>query len=84
MCYQIKVIGNGRFLLKQDFPDQFVNIRFVLAGDLTADNDVVILDQRFDSHAGMQIILHAVRNNSIRYLVGDFVRMSAGNLFSCE
>ena len=56
----------------------------MFAGDLAADNDGVVFDQRLHSHTGMQVIAHAVRNDGVADLIRDFVRMPAGNLFRCK
>ena len=66
---------------EQDGRDQVFDVRLMLAGDLARDRNVVVLDQGFHSHTAVTVVPQAVRDDRVRDLIADFVRVSVGHLF---
>jgi hypothetical protein len=56
----------------------------VRAGQLTGDDDVVILDQALDSDSALRVVLQAIRHNRIRDLITDFIGMAIADLLTCD
>ena len=84
MDRQIKGVSDLRLPDSQYLPYQVMHIRLMVGGDFPGNRHVVVFDQGFDSHTGLEIMTQAVRQYCVRNLVTDFVRVSSGHLFRCK
>ena len=66
----------------KDLIDQCLVIRFMLAGKLPGNNQVIILQEALHSNAGIRIMLQAVGDDGIADLIADFIRVSIRHLLT--